>query len=110
MNGLSLQVVVNSSGVRFSSRVISFLWGMFVVYGASGVWVQRNGRYNTSEKTLSHWIFERSLSSISRNVARQEPRHSNEPDLDLGDLMFWLAVRSYVYSFMVHVQMIVSYM
>lgn len=52
------------------------------------MWVQRNGRYKTSEKTLLHWIFESWLSSVLRNVARHEPRHLKVPDLDTGDLCF----------------------
>lgn len=55
--------------------------------------MQRKGRYNTSEKTSPHWIFERLSFSKLIYVARQEARHLNEPDFDVGDLVHKLAVK-----------------
>jgi hypothetical protein len=51
MKGLSHHLSENSEDVRFGSRGILFVDGMFRVYGSSGIWEQKNGRCSASENT-----------------------------------------------------------
>ena len=49
MKGLFVQSAENSEAERLVRLGITFLLGMFVVYGFKGVWAQKKGRWRTSE-------------------------------------------------------------